>query len=90
MVASRVRALPECVALRAAQTDIEEARYYGSGLLVKKVAKQVGKGGVCVLVNDKCEEKRTRLSKISGLSLLDESKEFSVSDTDGYAAFSGW
>ena len=86
MVAKRVRDLPKDIALRAAQTGIEEKRYYGSGLLVKEVAGQVGKGSVCVLVNDKCEEKRTRLEG-ADLALLNKSEEFSVSDTDGYAAF---
>lgn len=80
-VVSRIRVLPKDVALRMAQTDIEKDRYYGSGLLVKKIAKQVGKGGVCVLVNDSCQARRRKL-KGSGLSLLDEN--FSL---DGYTAF---
>ncbi len=71
MVAMRVRELPEWTALRKAQTGIGQDRYYGSGLLVRKVAAQTGKGDVSILVNDSCCARRERLRK-SGLSLLNE------------------
>ena len=84
MVAMRVRELPESTALRKAQTGIGQDRYYGSGLLVRKVSAQTGKGDVSILVNDSCEARRERLRE-SGLSLLDE--EFPDVDFDAYKAF---
>ena len=83
-VASRVRAFPEYVALRASQPRIEAAhgrRYYGSGHLVKNIADKTDSGNVRVLVSDSCPARRKRL-KDSGLSLLDEKFSF-----DGYTAF---
>ena len=82
-VADRVQALPECVALKAAQTNIateKGRRYYGSGHLVKNVAEQVGNGKVCVLTNDSCQARRKAL-KDSGLSMLEDSPR------DAYKAF---
>ena len=83
-VAERFRELPEDLALRMAQIEIEKDRYYGSGLLVKKIAKQVG-GDVCVLVNDSCPKRRKRLEREEGLFLLKE--EFSGISADAYEAF---
>lgn len=51
---------------------------------MKNIAKQVGEGDVCVLVNDSSEEKRTRLTK-AGLALLDE--KFPGISADAYEAF---
>ena len=53
---------------------------------MKNIAKQVGEGDVCVLTDDRCKEKRTRL-KEAGLTLLRESEEFSISDAGDYDAY---
>ena len=85
MVAKRVRSLlPPNTALRTAQTGIEKDCYYGSGLLVKKMAEKAGKRDVRVLVNDSCQARRKRF-EISDLSLLDE--EFPGIGPDAYEAF---
>lgn len=85
MVAKRVRVLlPQNNALRTAQAGIERDCYYGSGLLVKKMAELAGRNDVCVIVNDSCRERRKRFEK-SNLSLLDE--EFPGVSSDAYDAF---
>lgn len=77
--------LPRETALRMAQIDIEKARYYGSGLLVKNIAEKTGKGKVHVLINDKCEARRERLEREESLFLLKEA--FPCISADAYEAF---
>lgn len=65
-VVRRVRALPSG-ALRTAQSEIDHGRYYGSGHVVRRTAKAVGRATVRVLVSDSDLERRERLSE-SGLA----------------------
>ena len=86
-VARRVRSLPEECALRSVQSEIDRGRYYGSGLVVRRVADARGCAGVRVLVSDQDPAKRKRLQEC-GLSMLTE--DFpggGASGYDGYAAF---
>ena len=69
-VERRVRALKPS-ALHAAQSGIDEGRYYGSSLLVRRAAEVAGGRRVCVLSDDACASRRERLRKC-GLSMLDE------------------
>ena len=88
-VAARVHTLPECT-LRAAQTRIDDDRYYGSGLLVRKVAEQTGSGSVRMFTDDSCPARRERL-RASGLLILhEEFPDYGVGpagEYDGYDAF---
>ena len=68
-VERRVRAL-EPSALHTAQSDIDEGRYYGSGLLVRRVAKAAKRTAV-VLSSDASAPRREQL-RACGLSMLDE------------------
>ncbi|MYN65268.1 MAG: hypothetical protein F4X11_09610 [Acidobacteria bacterium] len=88
-VARRVRALPGC-ALRTAQTGIDDGRYYGSDLLVRRTADAVGKGHVRVLSGDACTARRNRLRACS-LWMLDDVFPGTAPDSgcnrhDGYDA----
>ena len=85
-VARRVRGLATACALRAAQTGIDDGRYYGSGWVVRHVGTAVtGRGTVRVLTTDRDQERRKRLCD-SGLSLLTE--DFPNADlSDSYAVF---
>ena len=88
-VAKRVHALPECT-LRAAQTGINDDRYYGSGLLVRKVAEQTGNGSVLVFTDDSCPARRKRLRDSGLLILHEEFPDYGVGpdgEYDGYTAF---
>lgn len=86
-VARRVRSLPEGCALRSAQSDVDHGRYYGSGLVVRRVAEACGHTGVRVLVSDRDPARRERLREC-GLSMLTEDfPGCSASGCDGYAAF---
>ena len=69
-VERRVRALKPS-ALQAAQSDIDEGRYYGSSLLVRRAAEAAGGRSVYVLSGDACAARRERLREC-GLSMLDE------------------
>jgi len=68
-VERRVRALGPS-ALRTAQSDIDKGRYYGSGLLVRRVANAAGRTAV-VLSSDASAARREQL-RACGLSMLDE------------------
>lgn len=87
-VVRRIQQLPEGLALKAAQPDIGKGRYYGSGYLVRNVAKNARGRDVRVFVNDINPEHRQQLRE-SGLPLLDE--EFSLGtglgQYDGYNVF---
>ena len=90
-VARRVRSLPEECALRSAQSEIDHGRYYGSGLVVRRVADACGRADVRVLVSDRDPAKRKRLREcgLGGLQMLtDDFPGRSASGCDGYAAFS--
>ncbi len=89
-VERRVRALRPS-ALHAAQSDIEEGRYYGSSLLVRRAGEAAGGGTVRVFSGDTCATRRERL-RARGLSMLDETISGVGAGTardrhDGYAAF---
>ena len=87
-VVRRLRALPEGCALRLAQTDFGERRYYGSGLVVRRTADACGYPGVRVLASDKNPARRKRL-RARGLSPLNEDFPGCGGDEDefdGYAA----
>ena len=89
-VERRVRAL-EPSALGTAQSDIDEGRYYGSGLLVRRVALAASDRSVHVLSGDICAARRNRL-RACGLAMLTEALPgfgiASVQDRhDGYDAF---
>ena len=71
-VARRVRALTKG-ALRTAQVEIENGRYFGSGLLVQRAARAAACGEVRVLSGDISSARRRRLREC-GLSMLH--KEF--------------
>ena len=87
-VARRVRSLPEECALRSAQSEIDHGRYYGSGLVVRRVADACERVGVRVLVSDQDPAKRKRLQEC-GLSMLTEDfPGCSANGYDGYEAFS--
>ena len=87
-VVRRIRALPEGCALRLAQPDLGESRYYCSGLVACRTADACGRTGVRVLASDQNPARRERL-RARGLSPLsddfpgcgDDENEF-----DGYAA----
>ena len=86
-VARRVRALPDC-ALRAAQTDLDANRYYGSGLVARRTAVAGGMGSVRVIAGDRDPERRRRLQG-AGFAMIEE--DFPDCDPgagqyDGYAA----
>lgn len=85
-VAARVHALQECT-LRAAQTGIDADHYYGSGLLVRKVAEQTGSGSVRVFTDDSCPARRERLRASGLLILSEEFPDYGGGEYDGYAAF---
>lgn len=87
-VARRVRTLPDG-ALRAAQSGIDEGRYYGSGLVTLRAGGTAGLGGVRVLTADRDEQRRERL-RAGGLSMFNEGfPECGVVEGqyDAYAAF---
>ena len=87
IVARRVWSLPEDCALRSAQSGVDLGRYYGSGLVVRRVAEACGHTGVRVLVSDRDPAKRKRLREC-GLSMLTEDfPGCSASGYDGYEAF---
>ena len=69
-VSRRVRAL-NSGALRTAQVDIENGRYFGSGLLVRHAARVTGCGHVRVLSGDVCSRRRRR-QRECGLEMLHE------------------
>ncbi len=86
--ARRVRTLPDG-ALRAAQIGMDGGRYYGSGIVARNAAANVGHGTVQVLTGDRVSERREQL-RAAGLSMVDE--EFPRCGTgadhyDAYAAF---
>ena len=84
----RLRALPEGCALRLAQPDLGESRYYGSGLVARRTADACGCPGVRVLVSDLEPARRERL-RAHGLSPLNEDFPSCGGDEDefdGYAA----
>ena len=85
-VARRVRGLATACALRAAQTGIEDGRYYGSGWVVRHVGTAAtGRGTVRVLTTDQNQERRKKLCN-SGLALITE--DFPTADlSDSYAVF---
>ena len=85
-VARRVQGLETGCALRAAQTGIEDGRYYGSGWVVRHVGTATsGRGTARVLTTDRDQERRERLCD-SGLSLLTE--DFPNADlSDSYSMF---
>ena len=86
-VARRVRSLPEGCALRSAQSEIDRGRYYGSGLVVRRVAEAIGRADVGVLVSDRDPARRKRLQEC-GLSMLTEDfPGCSANGYDGYEAF---
>ena len=87
-VVRRLRVLPDGCALRLAQPDLGESRYYGSGLVARRTAKTCGCRGVRVLASDKNPARRERLRSF-GLSPL--RKDFpgcggDEDEFDGYAA----
>ena len=89
-VERRVRALP-AGSLRAAQSHIDNGRYYGSGLVARRAAEAAGGRYVRVLSGDACPARRERL-RASGLSMLDEElpdlgAESGRDRYDGYDAF---
>lgn len=89
-VERRVRAL-EPSALRAAQSDIDEHRYYGSSLLVRRTAEAAGGRRISVLGSDARARRRERL-RACGVTMLDEALPgFGASSGrdryDGYHAF---
>ena len=89
-VERRVRAL-EPSALRTAQSDIDEHRYYGSSLLVRRAAEAAGERRISVLGSDACAQRRERL-RACGVTMLDEAlpgfEALSGRDRyDGYHAF---
>jgi len=84
-VARRVRKLAMGCALRAAQTGIDEGRYYGSGWIVRNVGAATGAPTVRVLTTDQDPERRKRLQD-SGLTLIDEDFP-NASLSDAYNAF---
>ena len=87
-VVRRLRALPEGCALRLAQPDLGESRYYGSGLVARRTANTCGCRGVRVLASDKNPTRRGRL-RACGLSPLSEDFPGCFGDEDefdGYAA----
>ena len=69
-VARRVRAL-SAGGLRAAQPHIDNGRYYGSGLVVRRTTEAAGGRHVRVLSGDACPARRDRL-RACGLRMLDE------------------
>ena len=69
-VERRVRAL-EPSALRAAQSDIDEHRYYGSSLLVRRAAEASCGRRISVLGSDACAPRRERLREC-GVTMLYE------------------
>lgn len=69
-VARRVRALP-AGALRAAQSHVDNGRYYGSGIVARRTAEAAGGRGVRVLSGDTCPDRRDRL-RACGLWMLHE------------------
>ena len=89
-VGRRVRVLP-AGSLRAAQSHIDNGRYYGSGLVARRAAEAAGGRYVRVLSGDACPARRERL-RTSGLSMLDEElpdlgAESGRDRYDGYDAF---
>ena len=89
-VGRRVRALP-AGSLPAAQSHIDNGRYYGSGLVARRAAEAAGGRYVRVLSGDACPARRERL-RASGLSMLDEElpdlgAESGRDRYDGYDAF---
>lgn len=87
-VVRRLRALPEGCALRLAQPDLGESRYYGSGLVACRTANTCGCRGVRVLASDQNPARRGRL-RACGLSPLSEDFPGCCGDEDefdGYAA----
>ena len=69
-VVRRIRALPQC-ALRAVQTDLDENRYYGSGLVARRAADVGAIGRVRVTAGDRDPERRRRLQD-AGLAMIEE------------------
>ena len=88
-VARRVRAL-SAGALWLAQSDIDNGRYYGSGLVVQRTAAAAGGSRFRVLSGDACPARRDRL-RACGLWMLDEILPGTDADSnqdryDGYRA----
>ncbi len=88
-VTRRVRAL-SAGALRAAQSDIHNGRYYGSGLVVRRTAAAAGGRRFRVLSGDTCPARRDRL-RACDLWMLDEALPGIGADSsqdryDGYRA----
>ena len=82
-VARRVRGLATSCALRAAQTEIENGRYYGSSWVVQRASTE--NSTVRVLTTDRKPERRKRLCD-SGLAPITE--DFPNADlSDSYAVF---
>ena len=84
-IVERVNGLSGC-ALNEAQTDIRDGRYYGSGMLARKLGDRFG-GRLSVVASDCNEERRERLRE-SGVKMLeDEFPALASLDTyDAYAA----
>lgn len=86
-VVRRVRALPQC-ALRAVQTDLDQNRYYGSGLVARRAAGLgVGTiGSVRVITGDGDSENRRRL-RDAELAMIEEDFADCGPSAGGYDAY---
>ena len=73
-------------ALREAQSEIYDGRYYGSGKLVQKQAENLEAGNVCIFVADSNPKCCERL-QASGLRMLDEEFPFISSNPEKYDAY---
>ncbi|MCY3687738.1 MAG: hypothetical protein OXI13_07740 [Gammaproteobacteria bacterium] len=84
-IVRRVNELSEC-ALRDGQPEIDSGRYYGSGMLVRKLGHFLG-GHVSVFASD-CDEGRRRRLLTEGLQPLEEAlpRLGNSSDYDAYRA----
>ena len=87
-VERRVRTL-EPSALRAAQSDIDEHRYYGSSLLVRRAAEAVGGRKISVLGSDACAPRRERLHAC-GVTMLHEALPGLVGASSGRDRYDGY
>ena len=82
-IVERVNGLSGC-ALNEAQTDIRDCRYYGSGMLARKLGDRFG-GQLSVVASDRDEGRRERLRE-SGVKMLED--EFpALATSDGYDAY---
>ena len=84
-VGNRVRALTGS-ALRDAQLEIGEDRYYGSGKVAQKVAESMGCSDVRVFTGD-CDSDRCKRLRASGLRMLDEVVPDCGIDNGSYDAY---